>query len=104
MRAWPPTAIHRRLALPSSARKLRFARCCYDHLAGLPGVAVATDRSSATVACASGRRSARRSELDQNAKSAIGVVGTIQIMPATGKDLKVGDITQLEPNIHAGVK
>jgi membrane-bound lytic murein transglycosylase MltF len=25
-------------------------------------------------------------------------------MPATGKDLKVGDISQLEPNIHAGVK
>ena len=25
-------------------------------------------------------------------------------MPATGKELKVGDITQLEPNVHAGVK
>lgn len=25
-------------------------------------------------------------------------------MPATGKDMAVGDITQLEPNIHAGVK
>ena len=24
--------------------------------------------------------------------------------PATGKDLNTGDITQLEPNIHAGVK
>ncbi len=28
----------------------------------------------------------------------------MQVMPATGKELKVGDITQLEPNVHAGVK
>jgi membrane-bound lytic murein transglycosylase MltF len=28
----------------------------------------------------------------------------MQVMPATGKEQKVGDITQLEPNIHAGVK
>jgi membrane-bound lytic murein transglycosylase MltF len=28
----------------------------------------------------------------------------MQVMPATGKDMKVGDISQLEPNIHAGVK
>jgi len=28
----------------------------------------------------------------------------MQVMPATGKDMKVGDITQLEPNINAGVK
>jgi membrane-bound lytic murein transglycosylase MltF len=28
----------------------------------------------------------------------------MQVMPATGKDLAVGDINQLEPNIHAGVK
>jgi membrane-bound lytic murein transglycosylase MltF len=26
------------------------------------------------------------------------------VMPATGKELGVGDIKQLEPNIHAGVK
>jgi membrane-bound lytic murein transglycosylase MltF len=26
------------------------------------------------------------------------------VMPATGRDLKVGDITKLEPNIHAGIK
>ena len=25
-------------------------------------------------------------------------------MPATGKELRVGDITQLEPNIHGGTK
>ena len=28
----------------------------------------------------------------------------MQVMPDTGKELKVGDIRQLEPNIHAGVK
>ena len=28
----------------------------------------------------------------------------MQVMPATGKELDVGDIRQLEPNIHAGVK
>jgi membrane-bound lytic murein transglycosylase MltF len=28
----------------------------------------------------------------------------MQVMPATGKELAVGDITQVEPNIHAGVK
>ena len=28
----------------------------------------------------------------------------MQVMPATGKDMKVGDITQIDPNIHAGVK
>ena len=28
----------------------------------------------------------------------------MQVMPATGKDLNVGDITELESNIHAGVK
>jgi membrane-bound lytic murein transglycosylase MltF len=28
----------------------------------------------------------------------------MQVLPATGQQLKVGDITQLDPNIHAGVK
>jgi len=28
----------------------------------------------------------------------------MQVMPATGSELKVGDIKTLEPNIHAGVK
>lgn len=28
----------------------------------------------------------------------------MQVMPATGGELAVGDITQVEPNIHAGVK
>jgi len=46
----------------------------------------------------------QESQLDQNAKSHVGAVGVMQVMPATGKDLKVGDINQLDPNIHAGVK
>jgi membrane-bound lytic murein transglycosylase MltF len=28
----------------------------------------------------------------------------MQVMPATGKELKVGDITQADANVHAGVK
>ena len=28
----------------------------------------------------------------------------MQLMPATGKDMKVGDITQVEANINAGIK
>ena len=46
----------------------------------------------------------QESGLDQNVKSPVGAVGVMQVMPATGKDLNVGDISQLEPNIHAGVK
>jgi len=46
----------------------------------------------------------QESQLNQNAKSQVGAVGVMQVMPATGKDLSVGDISQLEPNIHAGVK
>ena len=46
----------------------------------------------------------QESGLDQNAKSAVGAIGVMQIMPSTGKDLGVGDITQLEPNINGGVK
>jgi membrane-bound lytic murein transglycosylase MltF len=46
----------------------------------------------------------QESQLNQNAKSHVGAVGVMQVMPATGQDLKVGDISQLEPNIHAGVK
>ncbi|QVQ28208.1 transglycosylase SLT domain-containing protein [Achromobacter deleyi] len=46
----------------------------------------------------------QESRLDQNAKSSVGAVGVMQIMPATGKDLKVGDIRREEYNIHGGVK
>jgi membrane-bound lytic murein transglycosylase MltF len=46
----------------------------------------------------------QESRLDQQAKSAVGAVGVMQLMPETGKQMGVGDISQLEPNIHAGVK
>jgi len=46
----------------------------------------------------------QESQLQQNRKSPVGAIGVMQVMPATGKSLKVGDIHQLEPNIHAGVK
>ena len=46
----------------------------------------------------------QESGLDQNARSRVGAVGMMQVMPATGKELDVGDINQLEPNVHAGVK
>ena len=46
----------------------------------------------------------QESGLDHSAKSAVGAIGVMQVMPATGKDLAVGDITQIEANIHAGVK
>jgi membrane-bound lytic murein transglycosylase MltF len=34
----------------------------------------------------------------------VGAIGVMQTMPATGKELKVGDIRITEPNIHAGTK
>ena len=46
----------------------------------------------------------QESRLDQNIRSRVGAIGVMQVMPATGKELRVGDIRQLEPNIHAGVK
>jgi membrane-bound lytic murein transglycosylase MltF len=46
----------------------------------------------------------QESRLDQGAKSPVGAIGVMQLMPATGKEQNVGDVNQLEPNIHAGVK
>jgi membrane-bound lytic murein transglycosylase MltF len=46
----------------------------------------------------------QESRLKQEARSHMGAIGVMQIMPATGAELKVGDITALEPNIHAGAK
>jgi len=46
----------------------------------------------------------QESRLDQTVKSQVGAIGVMQIMPATGKDLNVGDITQLDPNIQGGIK
>jgi len=46
----------------------------------------------------------QESQLNQNAKSAVGAVGVMQVMPATGDQMKVGDIHVTESNIHAGAK
>ena len=46
----------------------------------------------------------QESLLDQKAKSHVGALGIMQIMPATGSEMKVGDITLAEPNVHAGAK
>ncbi len=46
----------------------------------------------------------QESELDQTRRSGVGAIGVMQLMPATGKAMQVGDITELEANIHGGVK
>jgi membrane-bound lytic murein transglycosylase MltF len=46
----------------------------------------------------------QESRLDQAARSHVGAIGVMQLMPDTGAELRVGDITQLEPNIHGGNK
>jgi membrane-bound lytic murein transglycosylase MltF len=46
----------------------------------------------------------QESQLDQSVKSKVGAIGVMQVMPATGQELKVGDIRQVDANIHAGVK
>jgi len=46
----------------------------------------------------------QESGLDQKAKSAVGAIGIMQVMPATAAELNVGDISEVEANIHAGVK
>jgi len=46
----------------------------------------------------------QESGLNQAARSPVGAIGVMQIMPATGAELKVGDVKILEPNIHAGAK
>ncbi len=46
----------------------------------------------------------QESRLNHRARSPVGAIGIMQIMPETGRELRVGDIRELEPNIHAGVK
>jgi membrane-bound lytic murein transglycosylase MltF len=46
----------------------------------------------------------QESQLNQGAKSRVGAIGVMQVMPATGRDMNVGDITRVDANIHAGVK
>jgi membrane-bound lytic murein transglycosylase MltF len=46
----------------------------------------------------------QESRLDQGARSAHGAIGVMQVMPATGEAMRVGDIARVEANIHAGAK
>ena len=46
----------------------------------------------------------QESRLDQTQRSTRGAIGVMQLMPPTGDAMQVGDIRELEPNIHAGVK
>ena len=46
----------------------------------------------------------QESQLRQDAHSAVGAIGVMQLMPETGAQMKVGDIRVIEPNIHAGAK
>lgn len=46
----------------------------------------------------------QESGLDQKKRSHVGAVGVMQVMPSTGRSMNVGNIHQLDPNIHAGVK
>jgi membrane-bound lytic murein transglycosylase MltF len=46
----------------------------------------------------------QESQLNQDAKSRVGAIGVMQLMPATGAEMKVGDIKVTEANIHAGAK
>jgi membrane-bound lytic murein transglycosylase MltF len=46
----------------------------------------------------------QESTLDQNKKSHVGAIGVMQLMPATGRELQVGDIRVTEHNVHAGAK
>jgi membrane-bound lytic murein transglycosylase MltF len=46
----------------------------------------------------------QESRLRQNTRSRRGAIGVMQLMPATGKAMGVGDISKLDPNVHAGAK
>ncbi len=46
----------------------------------------------------------QESQLNQEVRSKVGAVGIMQVMPATGQELGVGDIREVDSNIHAGTK
>jgi membrane-bound lytic murein transglycosylase MltF len=46
----------------------------------------------------------QESTLNQDAKSKVGALGIMQLMPDTGQQMNVGDIKQADANVHAGVK
>lgn len=51
-----------------------------------------------------GAQGYQESQLNQDAKSRVGAIGVMQLMPATGQEMKVGDIHEAEANINAGIK
>ena len=46
----------------------------------------------------------QESRLKQNARSRNGAIGVMQLLPSTGEAMKVGDIREVDANIHAGIK
>lgn len=46
----------------------------------------------------------QESGLNQQVHSPVGAIGVMQLMPATGKELRVGNIHVADNNIHGGVK
>jgi membrane-bound lytic murein transglycosylase F len=46
----------------------------------------------------------QESRFDPKAKSWVGALGLMQVMPYTAKDLKIADVTDPEQGVHAGVK
>ena len=49
-------------------------------------------------------QSYQESRLQQEARSHAGAVGLMQLLPPVGASMKVGDIHQADPNVHAGAK
>lgn len=46
----------------------------------------------------------QESRLRQEVRSRVGAIGVMQLMPATGREMNVGNIVEVEPNVHAGAK
>jgi membrane-bound lytic murein transglycosylase MltF len=46
----------------------------------------------------------QESQLDQTRRSSAGAIGVMQLTTATGNQMGVGAIGELEANIHAGIK
>ena len=46
----------------------------------------------------------QESQLNQQARSHVGAIGIMQLMPETGSQMQVGDVHVAESNVHAGAK